>query len=127
VKVNQPKAFFPTPYFDKSPVPPKTRTVNELMLQFKESKDNIVNQSPVPPMLALLKKNSSVGDHPFWGQQTPNRNEPTPHVQTIGLCKSHFAQSGLLNYVGDVESISDDEKPMVGVPEFSVEALEKDD
>jgi hypothetical protein len=32
-----------------------------------------------------------------------------------------------LNFVGDVESISDDEKSMVGVPEFSVEDLAKDE
>lgn len=74
-----------------------------------------------------MKKNSSVGDNLFGGQQTPNCNEHAAPAQTIGLCKSHFAQLGLLNYVSDIESISDDEKPMVGVPEFSVQALEKDE
>jgi hypothetical protein len=57
------------------------------MSKLQESKNQIATQSPAPPMTALLKRDSSVGENPFGNPITPNRNDFGQHSHVIGLCK----------------------------------------
>ena len=97
------------------------------MLKLQESKDLIANRSPMPPMYALLKRDSSVGENPFGNAPTPNRGEGPALPIIYGLCKNHCSEAGILHIVGDDESIPDDDPTPMIVREFSVDQLEADD
>lgn len=124
VKTKTLSSFFPNFELDRSPVPPKIFNLNECMLKLQESKDLIANRSPMPPMYALLKRDSSIGENPFGNIPTPNRVESQAYPIVYGLCKNHCAQAGILHLVGDDESISDHEPEPMIVREFSVDQLE---
>lgn len=124
VKVKALSSFFPKFELDRSPMPPKLSNLNECMLKLQESKDHIANRSPMPPMYALLKRDSSIGENPFGNIPTPNRVETQAYPIIYGLCKNHCSQAGILHIVGDDESISDHEPEPMIVREFSVDQLE---
>lgn len=69
-----------------SPIKSK-KVVVDWMSKLQEIKNQIATQSPAPPMTALLKRDSSVGENLFGNPITPNRNEVGLRVHTVGVCK----------------------------------------
>lgn len=111
-------------WMDKSPKPEKPQNINELMNQLHEAKNCISSQSPMPPMVALLKKNSSIGENPFWQINSPKRTELQAYRANVALCGKHFEETGLMNYISENESQSEEEEFDGNIKEFSFNQLE---
>jgi len=113
--------------FDKSPQAIKPKNLNELMDDLQESKNWLAGKSPMAPMAALLKKNSSAGETPFEEPNSPKRTGLHVYRTTIGLCEDHFEAIGLKDYIGEYESLSDNESSDINVREFTLGQIGAED
>lgn len=90
--------------------------------KFQDRKDQLAIQSPAPPILGLLKKNSSIGEFPFDESVTPLGVKSKKSGFTQGFCKDHALELGIANLV----SLDDDmmsEKSQYYVRDFTVSQL----
>eukprot|EP00343_Euplotes_focardii_P009610 CAMPEP_0205828742 /NCGR_PEP_ID=MMETSP0206-20130828/36030_1 /ASSEMBLY_ACC=CAM_ASM_000279 /TAXON_ID=36767 /ORGANISM="Euplotes focardii, Strain TN1" /LENGTH=247 /DNA_ID=CAMNT_0053130853 /DNA_START=246 /DNA_END=990 /DNA_ORIENTATION=- len=78
------------------------------------------------PMATFLKKNSSIGETPFLQPHSPKRTELQEHRKRVGLCSKHFHESGLYQYIGGNEPLSDDELSHKNFREFTLGQLAED-
>lgn len=97
------------------------------MSRLQETKNQIATTSPAPPIAALLKRESSAGECPFDAQNTPNRPSLIAQPVTYAVCKNHFVQMQLDQFISDDESLTDGLNQENEVRGFTLNQFVQDD
>lgn len=97
------------------------------MSRLQETKNQMATTSPAPPIAALLKRESSAGENMFDMQNTPNRPAPNNQPITFAVCKNHFVEMRLDQFISDDESLTDGLNHENEVRDFTLNQFVRDE